>query len=198
MPGADAQVDVTSRMFISDFWRHELWTHVATSKMGSKSDTISELGMSDLDKRYRLDTSKGFGEEVRDNDPKQPAVKEVQKYRLEVRTQMGKTTGKPVTWDLPQWYLPQAIKHLLPRMLPLDKPQTYMFVTYISESHQLMSRYVDVGEAREISFNGQKVRAVAVQDRVGLEGCAHHVLHHAGRQVPRQRDGRTPAATRRR
>ena len=84
--------------------------------------------------------------------------------------QIGKATGKPVTWDLPEWYLPQAIGHLLPRMLPLNKPQTYMFVTYVSETHQLMSRYVDVSEAKEISFNGQKVLAIAVQDRIGLEG----------------------------
>ncbi len=168
--GPDNQVDVASRMFISDFWKHESWTHVITTQAGKKTDTNGELGMSDRQEKYRLDTTKGFGEKPPEDDPKQPAVKKIQKYTLEVRTQMGKATGKPVNWDLPEWYLPQAIRHLLPRMLPLDKPQTYMFVTYVSETHQLMSRYVDVGEAKEISFNGQKVLAIAIQDRIGLEG----------------------------
>lgn len=168
--GPGSQVDVASRMFISDFWKHESWTHVVTAQAGKKTDITSELGMSDHQEKYRLDTSKGFGEKPDEDDPKQPAVKKVQKYTLEVRTQMGKTTGKPANWDLPEWYLPQAVRHLLPRMLPLNKPQTYMFVTYVSETHQLMSRYVDVGEAKEISFNGQKVSAIAIQDRIGLEG----------------------------
>lgn len=168
--GAENQVEVASRMFISDFWKHESWSHVVTAQAGKKSDTTGELGMSDFEQKNRLDTSKAFGEDAPDGDPKQPPVKKVTKYTLEVRRQVGKTGGKPMKWDLPEWYLPQAVKHLLPRMLPLDKPQTYMFVTYVSETHQLMTRYVDVGEAKEISFNGQKVKAVAVQDRVGLEG----------------------------
>lgn len=168
--GPENQVDVASRMFISDLWKHESWTHVVTTQADKKTDTNGELGMSDFQEKYRLDTAKEFGAKPADDDPKQPAVKKVQKHTLEVRMQIGKATGKPVTWDLPEWYLPQAVRHLLPRMLPLNKPQTYMFVTYVSETHQLMSRYVDVGEAKEISFNGQKVLAVAIQDRIGLEG----------------------------
>lgn len=168
--GPDNQVDVVSRMFISDFWKHESWEHVVTTQAGKKSDSVSELGMSDMEQKYRLDTTRKFGEGVPADDPKQPPVTKVMKYSLEVRTVIGKTGGKPVTRELPEWYLPQAIRHLLPRMLPLDKPQTYMFVNYVSETHQLMTRYVDVGEAKEISFNGQNVKAIAVKDRVGLEG----------------------------
>jgi hypothetical protein len=168
--GADNQVDVASRMFISDSWKHESWTHEITTQAGKKIDTTSELGMSDRQEKYRLDTSREFGDNPDPTDPKQPPVRKVQKYTLEVRTQIGKTSGKPVTWELPEWYLPQVIGHLLPRMLPLEKPQTYMFVAYVSDTRQLMNRYVDVCEPKEISFNGQKVLAIAVKDRIGIEG----------------------------
>lgn len=169
--GQDNHVEVTSRMFVADFWRNETWTHMVETQAGKKSDTTSELGLSTLEQKYKLDKPNELGEAAAPEDPKQPPVKRVTKHRLEVRAQAGKVGGKPIEWEqLPEVYLPQVIKHLLPRMLPLDKPQTYLFVTYVSETRQLMMRYVDVGQPKDISFNGQRVRAVPVSDRVGLEG----------------------------
>jgi hypothetical protein len=91
-------------------------------------------------------------------------------YALQV--QYESTTGRidPVMRDLPPFYVPQAISHILPRLLPAAEVKTYLFATYVPEQRELMMRYIDVQEPRKVQFNGQLVRATPVLDRLGLEG----------------------------
>ena len=42
-----------------------------------------------------------------------------------------------------------------------------MFATYVPDTRQVMSRYVEVGDEADFDFAGQKVRAIPINDRVG-------------------------------
>src|SRR5207244_930383 len=103
-------------------------------------------------------------------DAKQPPVRQAETYTLQV-THVGKQgNAQPVKRDLPPFYLPQPIEHLLPRVFPLREPKTYLFATYVSEKREVMLRYVEVEEERDVTLDGKKVRAVSINDRIGLEG----------------------------
>src|SRR5262249_23525186 len=83
----------------------------------------------------------------------------------------------PLRVELGAGYLPQATGYLLPRLLPLDHPDTYMFFTYVSASRKVMARYLDVGQEQDVPIMGKKVRAVLIRDKIGLEGSVtiHYV-----------------------
>jgi hypothetical protein len=97
---------------------------------------------------------------------------------LEV-TQIGEVenSGQPQQTDLPPWYMPQAAGFLLPRLVPYDKPRQFMFATYASDAGRLMHRYVDVQPQRNVQLGGRSVRAVPIEDRLGLDGAVttHYV-----------------------
>jgi len=78
---------------------------------------------------------------------------------------------------LPPFYLPQAMAHLLPRVLPRWEPKGYLFASYVTDQHEVAKRYVDVGDEQEVTLGGQKVRAIPIKDRIGLEGSVttHYV-----------------------
>lgn len=91
-------------------------------------------------------------------------------HRLTVKTIRKSSDTEPVQRDLPPWYLPQAFSELLPRLLPLNEPKTYMFASYVSNKREVMSRYVEVLPRATVRFNGREVEAVQVHDRYGLDG----------------------------
>jgi hypothetical protein len=156
LPGKDVQIDVGSIVFSSVDLRHEDWstlTQTANTKQRVankeyKAPTITEFGVSDRR------VIPGQGDD----------------YDLAVQFEgTGAEGGEPVERELPPFYLPQAISHMLPRLLPLD-PRTYMFAVWSPEMRQVMSRYVDVEGPKVYTFNGERLRAYAMKDRLGLEG----------------------------
>ena len=76
------------------------------------------------------------------------------------------------------FYIPQAFGFLLPRLVPLTKPHTYMFATFVSNGSDatgrtpgaVMSRYVDVLPIQDVRFNRNNYDAITVVDKIGLEG----------------------------
>lgn len=172
-PQAGVVVDVVSRKFISNDWRYETWTNTVTTRNGKANPvTMSDFGISERIEARIADATLTEGERLKDGsiDAKQPGLRETSQYRMEVRSQAGKTISKPrIIEQLPPWYLPQAIVHLLPRMLPKE-PKSYMFSTYVSERAELMTRYTEVEAPRQVSIAGTRTLAVVVKDRVGLEG----------------------------
>ena len=87
----------------------------------------------------------------------------------------------PIERDLPVYYIPLAITHLLPRLVPLDEPGQYMFASYVSDQKEVMARYVDVQREQELMLDGKKIRAIPVMDRIGVEGSATtHYMTHEG------------------
>ncbi len=117
---------------------------------------------------------------VQKNDDKSPPMRPADSHTLDV-TFIGKTVNaEPLHLDLPPFYLPQAALQLLPRLV-VDKsfhgPRTYLFAAYAPETKDVRLRYVDVSEENEVLFAGQRVRAITVIERLGIEGnpTVHYV-----------------------
>lgn len=113
------------------------------------------------------------------NDEKAPPMRPAVSHTLDV-TFIGKTVNaEPVHVDLPPFYLPQAAMYMLPRLV-IDKAfhgsRTYLFAFYASETKDVRMRYVDVSDENEVSFAGQRVRAITVSERIGIEGSP--TLHY--------------------
>ena len=118
------------------------------------------------------------------NDPKQPAIKVAEQATLQVTTLTGSGAAEPVSNQPPPWYLPQALGHLLPRLLPLDQPKSYLFATYIPDTRAVMHRYVEVGREQRVTFGGNIVRAVPITDRIGWHGSiTTHYIAPSGKYL---------------
>lgn len=98
-------------------------------------------------------------------------------YKLEVNKLGRNVSNDPIVRDLPPYYLPQALVHLLPRLVEARVSQSYLFACWIPEASQVMYRYIDVLPEQDANLHGRRVRALAIQDRVGLEGpmTTHYV-----------------------
>jgi hypothetical protein len=168
VPEVGGKVDAESTMFISFDRRYEEWRHAwqVTTPEG-KRNAVTEIGAASMEDRRVLDRDMLPGDRT---DPNQPPVVKVSDYRLTV-TYGGGAASSPIVRDLPPFYLPQGLVHILPRTVPLKEAKGYMFASYITESREVIRRYVDVLPEAEVEFNGVKVRAVGVTERVGLEGA---------------------------
>jgi hypothetical protein len=169
MPDENTQMDTESWLFVSFDRKHETWSNLTSvqDRKTNKRSNLSEIGSSDLITIRKLD--KGVLAGV-PNDPRQPAVAAIEQYDLTVTTLGNRGNQAPLKQKLPPYYLPQALGHMLPRVLPRQQPKTYMFYSYSSESGKVMARYVDVGQEQNVDLGGNRVVAVPVKDRMGLEG----------------------------
>jgi hypothetical protein len=165
MTSADAQVDAGSINHSSMDMHHEDWSTLSEfvnvkqrEKQGKayKAPQIAEFGISD--KRAV------------------PGQGDVFKLQVLYESTMGERLD-PVERALPPFYLPQAISYLLPRLLPTNEPKSYMFMVYVPDTREVVMRYIDVQAAKKIDFNHQNVRAIPIEDRIGLEGSVttHYV-----------------------
>lgn len=177
------QIDSASWLFSAPDRRLEDWSRIivvdthSVDKNGKpiKSQT-EEFGASNKTTRTRLDKNKLPGTAL---DPKQPPVSVTEEYTLNVDTVSQSGQGDPVDRQLPPWYIPQAIAHLLPRLVPLHaqmdefgnlKKRSYMFAVYVPDTREVMERYIDVKDEQEVTFAGRTVRAVPIEDRIGWHG----------------------------
>ena len=92
--------------------------------------------------------------------------------------------------QLPVFYIPQALAHLLPRIVPRKEPAKYMFASYVPDKREVMARYVDVGVEQPVEIAGQKLLAIPVRDRIGLERVGHHALRERGGRISGQHQSR--------
>ena len=148
--------DAETWLFMTLDRAHETWSSLTVDTIGGEQARhATEFGASDrqVDPRGRQ-----LGIDVRE------------KYTLNVSYIAQSGTLEPVTRELPVFYIPTAAAHLLPRLLPLHEPKKFMFAVYVSERREVMLRYVDVGPEGEYAFAGQRITAVPVKDRIGLEG----------------------------
>jgi hypothetical protein len=157
MPQADTQVDAGSILFTSVDLRHEDWstlTEYADLKQRAKQP-----------REYKPPQLAEFGVSDRRSVPGRGDV-----YNLQVLFEGSRERLEPVGRDLPPFYLPQAVSHLLPRLLPLGEPKSYMFMVYVPETREVMARYVDVKDLQKVELGNTIIRAVPIEDRIGLEG----------------------------
>jgi hypothetical protein len=182
-PDGGTQVDGETWYFVSTDRKHETWSNLVwlQNLKTRKSEQFTEFGSSDRRLKRFVDHQLPEGDA---KDPKQPPVVEVEPYTLHVQS-VGQTgNAEPVDRQLAPWYLPQALGHLLPRIVPRSQPKTYMFATYVSDRREVMARYVDIGAEQEVELGGTRVRAVPVSDRVGIEGSSTvHYMSPEGRYL---------------
>jgi hypothetical protein len=173
LPEAGVQVDAEQWMWMAFDKRHEQWSGAAWVKQGASKTYVSEFGVSDHQERRALDKEARPGEVRPDKsqDIKQPALRVDDFYVLNVTHISKQATAEPVRRQLPAFYIPQALGHLLPRLLPIFEQKGYMFASYVSDQREVMSRYVDVDREEEVTLGGKKMRAIPILDRVGLEGA---------------------------
>ena len=154
------QTDSENWFFVTGDRHHEDWTRAVVMDDGKsvKKQYVEEFGASD---RHLVNKADGVRE------GRTLSVEQISSFQ----------NLDPINRDLPPWYLPQAVSHLLPRIVSLKEPKTYMFAVYVSESREVMERYVDVGRPEDFVLNGQRIHAIPFRDRLGMEGSltTHYV-----------------------
>jgi hypothetical protein len=178
VPGPDQQVDAETWMFVTLNRRHEAWQTTGIVDLKGVKQPFSEYGASDMKTRSIVDPTLLPGERTRKGEDKgQPPVRQIDQYTLNV-THVAKTAQPPLNKDLPPWYIPQALGHLMPRLVAKYEGKTYFFSTYVSDSNEVVNRFIDVGFEQPVELNGVKFRAIPVTDRLGYEGA--RTVHYIG------------------
>lgn len=174
-PEEGATVDVASEMFcVLDFKKaDEAWVTVNAISKDGKRQSVTEIGQSG--KKAKPVFEQPGAQPGRDNGPR--LVRMGETYLLTVMQTTAAGT-KQIQRDLPVFYLPAGMSNMLPRIVPLNEPKGYLFGVWVPSEQEVILRYIDVEAARDVTFNGQQVRAVAVKDRIGLEGepTFHYLL----------------------
>jgi hypothetical protein len=169
-------------MFTSLDRKREDWQHIvnfigAKGTPNEEKKQTMEFGYSEIKLRRVVDGPRETKVDPNEKDPnvkdpRNPAIREVESYALRVEraTQGRNANMKPETHAPSPWYIPQAVGQMLPRLLPLNRPVTYLFQSYVGEQHEVVHRYVDVGFEKTVTLNGSEVRAIPISDRIRLEG----------------------------
>jgi len=188
VPKPGVQVDSESWMWVSFDRKHEKWsnsTFIDNGKDASgkpRIDHVGDVGSTDeeavtvFDKGL-LNHPEQIGPGKDDVDKNQPPFRRTEVYKLNAE-QFGKDKStEPFVQQLPVFYIPEALAHLLPRLVPRKGAEKYMFASYVADKRSVMARYVDVGLEQEATLGGQRITAIPVRDRIGLEGSAttHYV-----------------------
>lgn len=175
-PDTNTQVDGETWYIVTTDRSHENWSNLVWVQDLKKkaADQFSEVGSSDRRVR-RINDNALAGADG------QPGIRHAVTYTLNVQAMGKNANAEPVKRELPPFYLPQALGHLLPRLVPVNEPKTFLFATYVGDRREVMMRYVDVGNEQEVDLAGQRVRAVPITDRIGLEGSPTiHYIDPAG------------------
>jgi hypothetical protein len=183
LPESGIQADTESWMWTSFDRRHEKFTNFAIVRNATTgNEGFSEIGSYDAQIRVVQDEDlqkgqQGLGKDRKGIDANQPAVRQVEVRNLEVQYKGKGRTGEPFSQQLPAWYLPQALGHLVPRLVAKMEPKSYLFAVYNSDRRAVMNRYVDVLPETTVELDGKQVRAIPVMDHLGLEGAltTHYV-----------------------
>jgi hypothetical protein len=182
-----SQWDTVTWMTCSLDRKHESWSTLSKNydARGKQLDVIGQVATSDEQTKAvalepQVDPNSGAlgGGYDEHGGPLGQGNVDIQTVRtLDVLTTHGAIQLSPWKQDVPAFYIPQAVNYLLPTLLPLDRPKTYMFAIFIPDAQgpngggTVMARYCDVLPVAQISFNNQTLDAVQVVDRVGLEGA---------------------------
>jgi hypothetical protein len=173
----EATIDTGSEMFVTFDRSREIFANMlGITPKGKSTNLTVEIGQSlrQIKREFHLKDPESMS--VPDEeDPRQPANRlvEVRQLKIDV-TKSTSGDAQPLSIDVPPWYLPEAMGHLLPRLLSVNEyshePKTYLFASYVAENRKLMTRYVDVGEQRQVVLGGKTFQATPVEERLGIEG----------------------------
>ncbi|HRK29607.1 MAG TPA: hypothetical protein PLD59_00910 [Tepidisphaeraceae bacterium] len=191
-PESGAQVDSESWLYASFDRRNEVWssTGLIEQKDGTR-ESFGEFGTADREVRRVIDPRLAPGELLPDGtaDANQPPVRPTEVYMLTVTRNSKTMRGQTLERQLPPFYLPQALNHLLPRILPYHEPKTYLFATWIGDQGEVVKRYIDVGAEQYFTLDGRRQRAIPIADRIGVEGAVTtHYVSPEGRYLGSQNE----------
>lgn len=165
IPSSDFVVDAESWFWVSYNRDQEAFsTLVMSREKGHEPNYAMERGAA-----IRRNQLVKLDEPDKDTGNLVTSVKD-DKYELQIWSTAKQQSLPPITRQVPPFYLPQALGQILPRLLPLNTPNTYLWASYVSETRNVMTRYVDVLPASSITFDGKTFTAIPVQERLGLEG----------------------------
>ncbi|HMO25107.1 MAG TPA: hypothetical protein PKB10_02460 [Tepidisphaeraceae bacterium] len=153
-PDPDEVVDSESWMWMSFDRRQESWSNnVVFNRDEKNEDWAMELGLSIMRTRP-IDSNRLIDE-----------------WKLDVRYGSRRVGLQNIEREFPPFYFPQALSHLVTRLLPLRDPKTYLIAVYNSDQHEVTLRYLDVKPLGEVMFNRQSLVAIAIEDRAGLRSA---------------------------
>jgi hypothetical protein len=205
-PSEGTDLQVQSRLTVTTDRKHEVWENLATvsvkptpqNKAGTQT-LFTEVGSSEQQVKVTAIPPGSALEAPPSAQPQSPDLQGQPGLRMKtvwtmtvVRTSSDvqnpdiKQDFPKFTQELPVFYLPMALSHLLPRLIPYTVPDTYLFATYVPDGDHgnpaVMMRYIDVLPAETVRLDGQTVLAVAIRDHVGLEGptTTHYVSAESG------------------
>jgi hypothetical protein len=187
------QTDTANWLFVTADKKHEDFSRVVVTDdhIAPKKGYVQEFGASNK-RTGRMMVAPPRDPKADPNTPDAIVIPDENKpdnrvmafkedWELDVSQTSNIGMAQPLVRKLPPWYIPQAFAHLLPRLLPLNKPQGYVFAVYVSDVGQVVMRYVDVMPEQNVTFNGQVFRAVPIRDRLGLQGSVTtHYLNMDG------------------
>lgn len=181
VPDENKTVDAESWMWMSFDRKHEVWSNILFTDEPDPVDKTKrrrfksggEFGSADSTVERVRDDRLEIGEKRPDGtmDQNQPAIRQQEIVTLSVTPVNLGADNQPMSRQLPAFYMPQAAAHLLPRLVAKNEGKTYLVAVYVSDRKEVLKRYLDVGGEREVTFAGKKIRAIAVNDRIGLEGA---------------------------
>jgi len=195
VPEAGVRVDAETWMWVSFDRKHEKWSNTAYINRGKDAagkpqiDHVGDVGSSDFEPRMVYDKGlvnhpEQIGPGKDDVDKEQPAYRRIEVDVLNAESFGKNQSSEPFEQELPVFYIPQALAHLLPRIVPRNEPAKYMFASYVPDRREVMARYVDVGVEQEATIGGHQVMAIPVRDRLGLEGSVTtHYMNAAGQYL---------------
>jgi hypothetical protein len=178
-----SQWDTVTWMTCSLDRKHESWSTLSRNldARGKQIDAIEQVTTSDEQTKAVALQPQGESDGALGGDagtgPLGQGNVDIRTVReLNVLTTHGAIQLNPWKQEVPAFYIPQAINYLLPTLLPLDRPHTYMFAVFVPDAQgpsgggTVMARYCDVLPVEQVSFNNQTFDAVQIIDHVGLEG----------------------------
>jgi hypothetical protein len=172
MPEAGFVIDAESWFWVRNDRNQEAFRNLVVSKSeGKPANYAIEAGTSVNRNRIvpvRVEQPGGVGDQIEKTRD--------ERIELQVWSSSNLQQLPPITKEVPPYYLPQALVHLMPRLLPLRDGRTYLFATYVPETRQVMTRYVDVLPITNATLGGVEHTAIPVQERAGLEGSI--TLHY--------------------
>jgi hypothetical protein len=195
VPEAGVRVDSETWMWVSFDRKHEKWSNTAYINRGKDAagkpqiDHVGDVGSTDFEPRMVYDKGlvnhpEQIGPGKDDVDKEQPAYRRIEVDVLNAERFGRNQSSEPYEQELPVFYIPEALAHLLPRLVPRNEPAKYMFASYVPEKQAVMARYVDVGVEQQVTIGGKQVMAIPVRDRLGLEGSVTtHYVNAAGQYL---------------
>lgn len=186
-PDAGMQVDAETWLFVTFDRRNEIWSNVGVIQNADKTrEEFGEFGSADREVKRVIDPTLAPGERLPDGrvDEKQPPVRATEQYTLSVLRNSKAISGEQIERQLPPFYLPQALAHILPRAAVTDGPKTYLFATWVSDQREVMKRYIDVDAEQLVTLDGKRIAAIPVRDRLGVEGSVTtHYISPTGKYL---------------